>query len=111
MSQLDPDYQAEHSNSFVLLDGDRVAMLLRSGRIIMLNVDDYPLASRYRWYEFILPSGESYAVAQATDTDGGATWVYLDRLIMDAPEDMDVDHLDDDGLNNMRSNLRLVVAA
>lgn len=34
--------------------------------------------------------------------------IRLHRFLMDAPEGMDVDHIDHDGLHNCRSNLRVV---
>jgi hypothetical protein len=37
----------------------------------------------------------------------GYSTVYMHRVIMDAPQGMDVDHVDFDGLNNLRSNLRV----
>lgn len=33
--------------------------------------------------------------------------LYMHRLLLDAPEDMQVDHKNQDGLDNRRSNLRL----
>ena len=44
------------------------------------------------------------------DIATGYVWAgskLLHRLILDAPKGMEVDHIDGDGFNNMRSNLRL----
>jgi hypothetical protein len=37
--------------------------------------------------------------------------VYLHRFILHAPKGMEVDHIDHNGLNNVRSNLRLATHA
>lgn len=37
----------------------------------------------------------------------GARTIYLHRAILDAPKGLEVDHIDHDGLNCVRSNLRL----
>lgn len=35
----------------------------------------------------------------------------MHRLIMSPPDDMEIDHIDNDGLNNRKSNLRIVSRA
>lgn len=46
--------------------------------------------------------------ARRTQKDNIIRQIYMHRLIMNAPEGMEVDHIDNDGLNNQRLNLRLV---
>jgi hypothetical protein len=45
----------------------------------------------------------SYAV-----TGAGGARIYMHRLLLNAPEDMHVDHINRNGLDNRRENLRLV---
>jgi hypothetical protein len=42
---------------------------------------------------------------------GGGRHLWMHRYLLGAPEDLEVDHEDGDGLNNQRSNLRLATGA
>lgn len=44
-------------------------------------------------------------------TDVGSKPVYMHRLIMNAPNNMEVDHIDGNRTNNQRTNLRLATRA
>jgi len=70
---------------------------------------DFDLVKRHNWC-LTNNRGNATAYAQAWDSHEKATRrrVVMHRLIMCPPEGMFVDHIDGDGLNNRRSNLRLV---
>jgi hypothetical protein len=71
---------------------------LVNGRGFALVDDaDVPLVSRHRWY-LLAASHTNYAWTKVS----GRT-VYMHGLIMGQPG---IDHIDHDGLNNQRSNLR-----
>lgn len=64
-----------------------------------VDAEDLERALTHRWSRSRGRKGKAYAVA----ADG----TYLHRLLLDAPENLEVDHIDNDGLNNRRSNVRL----
>jgi hypothetical protein len=72
---------------------------------VTVDVADYELVEPYRWYALILPR-VTYAHALITPRPE-RKHVYMHRFLLDAPTGVDVDHIDHDGLNNCRSNLRL----
>lgn len=65
----------------------------------IIDVDDVDKVNGKRWTD----NGHGYV-----RTFKGTTPVYLHRLIMDAPDGYDVDHVNRNRLDNRRSNLRVV---
>lgn len=86
----------------VTLSGKRAA-----GRVALIDDEDWALVSGYRWWvlEFERKGRTAgpYAYTRNVRDDGLPEWLYMHRLITGWPI---TDHIDHDGLNNQRSNLR-----
>ena len=70
-------------------------------KFAVVDIDDYYRLSKYQWYA-TNSSNTSYAVRNVERKR-----VFMHRVIMGAPDHLLVDHIDHDGLNNRKSNLRL----
>lgn len=79
----------------------------RTGQVGIAIVDaaDLDLVQGYSW-RLLRPNPKNQTKYAGTDQQGRR--VLMHRLILDAPEGMEVDHINRDGLDNRRSNLRLV---
>lgn len=75
---------------------------LTQGRFAIVDTADYAWLSQYKWCLNSTRAGGQYACRRV-----GRKQVSMHRLIMNAPKGMVVDHIDGNGLNNRRSNLRL----
>ena len=80
-------------------------LILTQGYVAYVDDEDYPLLSRYKWR---VNKGKWGIYAQA-NVDGME--VVLHRFILGAPFDMEVDHKDHNGLNNVKDNLRLCTSS
>jgi hypothetical protein len=69
--------------------------------------EDYELVSKYNWTLDKRKKGKCYGRASVKIGVNKFSYVYLHRLIMGFPENMQIDHKDNNGLNNVKSNLRL----
>ena len=74
---------------------------LSQGKFALIDEEDFPLVAPHRWYAVWCGKGW-YARA----TIGGRN-VYLHRLITNAPPKRVVDHINHDGFDNRRANLRV----
>jgi hypothetical protein len=63
---------------------------------------DFPLISAYKWFAHRI-GNKYYAETKIQKKN-----VYMHKLILDAPNGFVTDHIDGNGLNNSRANLRLV---
>lgn len=84
---------------------------LTRGKFALVDDDMFDFLSQFKWLAiggrptWYAGRGISTGIAYKGRT------IYMHRLIIDAPEDMQVDHIDGNGLNNTRSNLRLATPA
>lgn len=72
---------------------------LTKGYFAIVDDEDFERVSQYKWYAHIGESSGPYARQYPIGQ--------MHRLILDAPPHLYVDHIDGNGLNNRRSNLRL----
>lgn len=87
---------------------DAVEFQTPSGHTFIVDRDDAPLITPYRWFSVChtLKGGQTRTPYVAGNVDGQR--VYLHRFLTAAPKGKVVDHLDGDPLNNCRINLRVV---
>lgn len=75
---------------------------LTQGQFAVIDDQDAPLVSCFRWYATANKMKGYYAAS----TDCGST-IYMHRVITDAPKGKVVDHINHDTLDNRRCNLRV----
>lgn len=82
---------------------------LRGGLVATIDDEDEHLVAGYRWGALVV-SGEKYAV-RYTRVNGKSVSVLMHRVLLGlTPHDgFQCDHIDGDGLNNRRANLRACV--
>ncbi len=74
---------------------------LSKGKFAIVDKADYEWLSQYKWCVSIAGT-KMYACRR----EDGKT-ILMHRFIMNAPQDLVVDHIDGNGLNDRRNNLRL----
>jgi hypothetical protein len=82
---------------------------LTKGYEAVIDAEDVRLVEGVNWWALIGKWNAVYAVCKTPcDANGKRKTVYMHRVVMDAPDGMEVDHYNGDGLDNRRStNLRL----
>lgn len=78
---------------------------LTQGKVAIVDNDVYEWASQWKWYA--QKHRNTYYVRRGVWQTGKVLSVNLHREIMNAPKGVQVDHINGDGLDNRRSNLRL----
>ncbi len=79
---------------------------LTQGRFAVVDDNDYPLVATRRWHAV-----RRGRVWYAMTDDGRSPPAYMHRLILGAGPWQEVDHINADGLDNRRENLRLCTHA
>lgn len=90
----------------VLLSMPSIHIPLTNGKTCLIDESDYEMVSQYTWRELKVRR-RSYATAYAGYSNGQPKIIYMHRLITNPEEGMVVDHINHNGLDNRRDNLRV----
>ena len=88
----------------ITVKGDVAEVQLTHGSVALIDAADVPLVQGRSW--FTLGYGDVAKNRYAATREKGRP-VSMHRMLMDAPPDKHVDHINGDGLDNRRCNLRL----
>lgn len=85
------------------MDTDVVLVPLSRGLFARIDAADLPVVAGFKW----CASGRAPHLYAATGDARKGTAAMMHRLITQCPAGLVVDHIDGDGLNNTRANLRI----
>lgn len=83
---------------------------LSRGLVALVDDDDYAELSQRTWNAMEVSPGKVYAGA-ATRRNGKPSYEYMHRALLNAQKGEYVDHVDGNGLNNTRENIRICTHA
>jgi len=83
---------------------------LTQGEFVIVDEDDYELVSRFKW-QLDKRKHQKYAKCKVymgiINGKQIEARIYMHRLIMRPPKGLDIDHINHNGLDNRKNNLRI----
>jgi hypothetical protein len=89
----------------IRIEGDVAYVPLTKGYTAIIDAADIHLVDAWNWCVDVRVH-TSYAV-RGNWNGGKQSLIYMHRLIMSEPDGLHIDHIDGNGLRNMRSNMRI----
>jgi len=84
--------------------GDYCKIPLTQGRSAKVDSEDYIWLSQFRWH--CKTNTNSIYAVRSVSVNGKSKRIYMHRLIADTPDNLVCDHINHNGLDNRRANLR-----
>jgi hypothetical protein len=78
---------------------------LTQGKVALVDNEDFEYLNQWKWF-YCKSRKTGYAKRSNGEKRPNQRQISMHRVIMNVPDDMQVDHIDHDGLNNQRRNLR-----
>jgi len=78
---------------------------LTQNKYALVDDEDYEFLSRWKWCAH--KGGRTYYAKSTQYSDGKKRTLYMHRLIMIPAPGQEIDHIDRNGLNNQKANLRV----
>ena len=82
-------------------------ILLTQGKVASVDDEDFESLNAFNWYAQ-KDHNTFYAARNSPRINGKRPVIWMHRMIMNTPDGMETDHIDRNGLNNQRDNLRIV---
>lgn len=83
---------------------------LTKGYVALIDDEDADIAIQYSWFPRIDKKSGTVYVATKVKIEGKRKWIYLHRILMSAEKGQVVDHINRNGLDNRRENLKLYMS-
>jgi hypothetical protein len=93
---------------FKILNKQKFGMreiVLNQGKVALVDHGDFEWLSQWKWYA--LKGANTWYAHRHVIKKGKGTMVSMHRALLGEPPNASVDHIDRNGLNNQRSNLRI----
>jgi hypothetical protein len=86
--------------------GDKAIVPLTRGFVAQVDACDLDKIAGYNWFA-VVQKHTVYAVRRVAGAKGRGSKVSMHRAILQAEQNAQIDHIDLDGLNNCKANLRV----
>jgi len=93
----------------IRIEGDVAYVTLTQGYEAIIDAADVPLVEGFNWCA-VCPGRKFYA-ARGKKVNGKIKQILMHRVIMNTPNKMETDHINGDGLDNRRVNLRIATTS
>jgi hypothetical protein len=91
----------------IRVDGNVAYVTLTKGYVATVDAADVEILAPFSW--FVNTSQHlAYGMTRTRDAEGRVKIVFMHTMLLQPPTGLITDHIDGDGLNNRRSNLRAV---